>query len=232
MTRTTDLPPSILGVSRTVTVAQARKIVTSVAADYVRVGIAARFLVERGKGKSVSGLAQDLGLSKAQAGRVAIAADIVWQIGSSATEADAANALTLVNTLQANGLGKASAYLPEGASGKALGKALGDALPKAREAVKAKASESAEKPKGTSGARSGKVTSTGPRTDKGRADLAASTLAAIKGSIDADTAVAILAQAVRVAFDSRATVDQITSTLADALSADTVAEIGAKVDAA
>lgn len=228
---TESLPASVFGVKRTVTMAAGQGYVTAARYDQVRALIAARYLTERGKAKSQRDLAVSWGIDKSKVGRLAIMADMLWSIGPSATESDAKHIVTIVNTANAHGLGSAKAYLPEGATGSALSKALPAAAKQVaadRQAKQAERAEQAEdKPTNGSGARSGKVTTTGPRSDKGRATLAEQTLAAIKGKVSAESALSILAHALRVAFDSAATSDAIVATLAEGLSDDTVAAVAA-----
>lgn len=96
---TADLPSQILGVKRTVTKTQAMALFAAGDVQYLRGMLAVKFLQSRGKGKTVREIADDLGITRSKVQRAGSAAALVWQIGEAATDADAKNALALVNAV-------------------------------------------------------------------------------------------------------------------------------------
>jgi hypothetical protein len=208
---TETLPPQILGVARTVTPAQAKSLWLAGDVQRVMACVAARFLVSRGKVKSVRDMATDWGVGKSTVDRSNSAAAIVVAIGATATEQHARDAVQIVNNLSAFPIGALKDYTDA-----TEGPALAKALTSVKRAVAAKASEAQAARRDTAKPRNGKVKIA--TTDKTRGQAAATTLAAIKdgSKVRGEDVKAILAHALRIAAESGVSADDIAAEVAAA----------------
>lgn len=200
-TTTEALPTSILGVRRTVTAQQSADYFAKGDVERVRGALGFRFLVARHKAESVRAIAEKMGISKSTADRANRAAEIVWNIGSKATQADAQAAITLVNAISAERLGKVSDYVAE-----LKGDALQKALPKAQ--AKATADMAAARERKAKDAKASqdktRTRTVEVKDDKSKVKAAAGLLTGVKdgSKADAEDVRTMLAQALRIAVES------------------------------
>lgn len=187
------LPKSILGVPRSVNVADASKLAKAGNVAAVRWAIAATYLVATGRVPSVREVAGKTGQSTGSAGRLAQVGAIMLRVGEKATEAHAAQVLTIVNT--ASQVGGVNKWVPADLEGAALIKALPSIKREINAARKAKAETTA------TGTREGSGNK--PRTSAQLVADVLATLTRVKGDgLDADVVGGVLAQVGRIAAES------------------------------